>query len=99
MGFKKWWKGLEYWKKGVYIGALLGLIKIPLFVTFGERLPISVHYLFSKIPDEMICNLFKINEGESCGFFVLIYGFIYNPIFYAVIGGLLGFIYTKMIKK
>lgn len=99
MGFREWWDKLSYWKKGALIGAILGSIKIPLFVSFGEDIPEFIGNLLFKIPDELICNLLNLSEGEPCGFFVFFYGFVYNPIFYALIGSLVGYLYYKLRKK
>ncbi len=80
----------KYWKNGLIIGVIVGLVKIPFFVIFGRILPDFIGSLFYKIPDETLCYLLNILEGEPCGFFVLIYGFIYNPIFYGLIGIIIG---------
>lgn len=94
----KWWRKLSYWKKGAFIGALLGLLKVPFFAMFGIYIP-EIILKFFEIPDIQICNLFNISGTESCGFFFLFYGWTYNPIFYAIIGGFIGFIYAKLRKK
>ncbi|MBI1935064.1 hypothetical protein HYS31_01360 [Candidatus Woesearchaeota archaeon] len=97
MSFEGWWKNLSYWKKGIFIGIIIGLLKVPFFAIFGIYLP-EIVFKFFEIPDKQICNLFNIGGTESCGFFFLFYGWIYNPIFYAIIGAILGLLY-KLIRK
>ncbi|HLD15771.1 MAG TPA: hypothetical protein VJB94_04315 [Candidatus Nanoarchaeia archaeon] len=96
MKLKDRWKKLPIWGKGLFIGMIFGLFKVPFFVLFGEKLglPVIVYTIFSKVPDEALCNLLRLGIGESCGFFVIFYGFIYNPIFYGIIGGIIGFLYA-----
>ena len=98
MSLKDWWNKSKYWKRGMLIGFFFGIIKGPLFANLGEFLPEFIGNLFFKVPDEVLCSLFNINDGEPCGFFSFIYGFIYNPIFYGIIGILLASIYKKIIK-
>lgn len=95
-----WWNRLSYLKKGMYIGGLIGLLKIPFFMIFGESLSESI-FRFAEIPDRQICNFLNFADGEPCGFFVFYYGWIYNTIFYAIIGILTGFViqYFKNEKK
>ena len=88
---KEWWREQSSLKKGTFIGLFIGFLKIPFFLLFGEYTPMVVNNIFSKIPDETLCNWLGKGIGESCGFFVLYYGMVYNPIFYGLIGGLVGF--------
>lgn len=99
MGFREWWRKKEYWKRGAYIGALLGFVKIPFLVLYGESLTKISNNLFVKLPEEIICGLFNLGFGERCGYFALLYGFIYNPIFYGVIGIILGLVYDQFKKR
>ncbi|HLC50735.1 MAG TPA: hypothetical protein VJI97_04900 [Candidatus Nanoarchaeia archaeon] len=98
MNFKKWWRSLAYWRKGIFIGIVIGLLKVPFFAIFGIHFPEFIIKFF-EVPDKQICNFLGISDGEPCGFFFLYYGVLYNPIFYAIIGGLMGFLYNKVRKK
>ena len=98
MKIKKLWNQFPLWLKGLSIGLILGLIKIPFFIIFGEILSSKLVYFLGKIPDELLCNLFSLGIGEKCGFFVLFYGFIYNPIFYGIMGGIIGLLCQKLKK-
>ena len=95
---KEWWKNMSYRNKGIFMGVTFGLIKMPFFAVFGIHISESILKFF-EFPDIYICKLFDISGTESCGFFALIYGFIYNPIFYGIIGGLLGYLIAKLRKK
>ncbi|MBI2102173.1 hypothetical protein HYT53_06195 [Candidatus Woesearchaeota archaeon] len=95
----KFWKKLKYWQKGGVIGLIIGLVKIPFFVLMGESMPSIFVYYAGLIPDQMLCNFLNLGSGESCGWFALIYGFIYNPIFFGMIGMILGLCYSLIKKK
>lgn len=99
MGFSKWWKELSYWKKGIYIGLVVGFLKMPFLLFFGEYIPDRIGSLITKIPDEMLCNFFDLGIGEKCGWFFLFFGFLYNPIFFGIIGGVLGLTHKKSKGK
>jgi len=98
MSFKTWWGKQSYWKKGLFIGIIIGLLKVPFFAAFGIYIPETILRFF-EIPDKQICDLFGINDGEPCGFFFLHYGAIYNPIFYAMLGAGIGLICDKLRKN
>ena len=98
MDFRKWWKSRKSWVKGVLIGGLFGLLKIPFFAIFGEYIAENILKLF-EFPDIYICKLFDISGTESCGFFALFYGFTYNSIFYGIVGGLIAFLIARLLKK
>ena len=97
MSFKGWWKNLALWKKGGLIGFLIGILKVPIFVLIGEYLPNIIINIFS-IPDIFICNMFKFGLGERCGFFVITYGLIYNPLFYMLLGIFVAFVYNLVTR-
>ena len=97
--FKKVWRNLPYLVKGGVMGGVgIGILKIPFFILFGDMLPAKLVYFLGKMPDELLCNLFNLGIGEKCGFFVLFYGFIYNPIFYGLIGIIVGLLCQKLRK-
>lgn len=89
----EWWKRLDdFIRKGLFVGIAIGLIKAPLLIVFGEKIPESIGRLIV-LPDEMICKVISILEPEQCGFLLIIYGMIYNPIIYGLLGGLIGSLY------
>lgn len=99
MGFREWWGKSEYLRIGGYTGLAIGFLKLPFFFIFGENLPGQFVYYAGIIPDEVLCRLFNLGYGESCGFFFLYFGFIYNPLFYGMICALLGFFYNQLRRK
>ncbi len=93
----KFWKKLKYWQRGIIIGLIVGLLKLPFFMVFGEYIP-PIGYTIFQIPDQQICNMLHFSDGEPCGFFVFFYGWIYNPPFYAIIGAI-GGLFIGIIKN
>lgn len=98
MSFREWWKKLDYWKKGGIIGFIFGLfIYFINYVTSGSikynSLLDNIIEIFSIITLNPICLPFGLSD--DCFFLLFFVGWILIPIFYAIIGIVIGLIYGK----
>ena len=89
---------------GASIGFIFGFLKVILSAIILDSLPAfiakMIELIFWKFPDEFLCWLFGYGTGEGCGYFALYYGFIYNTIFYCVIGAFCGYLADRWkVKK
>ena len=85
---KNWWQGLKYWQKGFYIGLIFTIISF-----FGPELFPSLRIL--SVPYALSLYL---AFGGGGGLLGTIFIFI-SPIFYILLGTLIGLIIGKIKKK
>jgi len=92
------WRDWPAWLKGGVIGAVLSLITsiiYVLFVNLGFGVPL---FILFEIPIRIVSFIF--NWGQVIqGWRVYLGIFIFNPVFYFIIGALIGFIINKINKR
>jgi len=91
------WQGLKYWQKGALIGIILGFIIIPIsFLTIRDNFYESLGGFLIYLPFSFY-SLFC--SSSLCLWSALTYAIFTAPIFYAIIGALIGFIIWKVRAK
>lgn len=86
------WQSLAPQWKGLCIGTFLGFIKMFFISSY------SFEFLF-RFPDQILCHVLALEAGDTCAFFILFGGFVYNPLFFGLIGLLLGLLIYSLKAK
>ena len=95
MGFKEWWKKLSYWKKGLIIGIIFGLVVY--FLNLGGWTGRVDAFEFTWVLGSLpFCKILHGCE-EEYAFTFLFWGWLILGIFYGLIGASLGLLIS--IKK
>ena len=100
----KWWKGLAYWKKGAIIGFFGSLILLlmgkylfspfAILIIFPTSLIILGLQIIFNLPLSSVGNLIGVHNEYGIEIAIVL-GTIISPLFYLLLGALIGFIIGK----
>lgn len=88
----KFWNKLKYWQKGLRIGILFGfLLGVVMYLLMAKLSIIGFALLYPHI--SIFCTS---NITPLCAFIVGTMGWLIFPIFYGIIGAIIGLIVEKV---
>ena len=98
MGFRKWWKKKRLWVKGGFFGLILGFV-IYLLTFNSSAQTVWYNKIIGYLGYYSICLIFNAEVGEDCGWGFILIGWVVLPIFYGIIGFLIGLIINKIREQ
>ena len=92
-----WWKKLKYWQKGGVIGILFGfLVGLIMFLLLANLYRLGFALLILHM---FIFCTHTPYSSDQCAFLVGVLGWLIFPIFYGIVGVIIGFIIGKIKKN
>lgn len=101
MNIKKWWKKLEYWKKGGIVGGLIGCFVLVLMIGLGIGLRYgeASYFLLKSIGLPFFIGMVLATERGYTELGGMIPTFIVGTVIYMLVGGIIALIIKKLKKK